>query len=97
MFLSLDTKKTPKHLKYRPVIKNLRDLASGLVGAIAAQAAGAEGKGNSIRALHGSHASVPIGCAAAIVTQTDSVFHIFLQEQQGVKSESVLKFSLRMI
>lgn len=79
-----------KGIKYRPVIENLRNLASGLVGAVAAQAAGAEGEGNSIRALYGGYASVPIGCAAAIVPQADSIFHILLQEQQG-RCEFVLK------
>lgn len=79
-----------KGIKYRPVIENLGDLASGLVGAVAAQAAGAEGEVNSIRALYGGHASIPIGCAAAIVPQADSIFHILLQEQQG-RSEFALK------
>lgn len=61
-----------------PVVQNLWDLSSGLVGPIAAQATGAEGKGHTIRALHCGHASVPISCPAAIVSQSDSILYPFL-------------------
>lgn len=50
-----------------PVIENLWDLSSGLVGPIATQAAGAEGEGHTIGALHCGHPSVPISRPATVV------------------------------
>lgn len=50
-----------------PVVENLWDLSSGLVGAVAAQAAGAEGEGDTVRALDGGHAAIPVSRPAAVV------------------------------
>lgn len=67
-----------------PVVENLWDLSSGLVGPIATQAACAEGEGHTIRALHSGHTSIPIGCPAAVVTQSDSILHPLLQQNKFI-------------
>lgn len=51
-----------------PVVENLWNLPSCLISPIAAQAARAEGEGHTIGALHCGHTSVPISCAATIVS-----------------------------
>lgn len=51
-----------------PVVENLWNLPSCLVSPIAAQAAGAEGEGHTVGALHCGHTSVPISCTATIVS-----------------------------
>lgn len=61
-----------------PVVQYLWYLSSGLVGPVAAQATGSEGKGHAIGTLNRGHPSIPIGCSAAIVTQADSIFHTLL-------------------
>ncbi len=68
-----------------PVVENLWDLSSGLVGAIATQAAGAEGEGHTIRALHCGHTSIPISCPAAVVSQSDSILHPLLQQREFIR------------
>lgn len=85
-----ETERRIKRANWRlPVVENLRDLPSGLVGPIAAQAAGAKGEGHAIRALHCGHTSIAIGCAAAIVPQSNGIFHPFLQKWR-LKDETVL-------
>ena len=57
------------------------NLSPGLVCAITAQAARAEGKRHAIRALNCGHASISIGCAASVVPQAHSIFNIFLRNK----------------
>lgn len=71
-----------------PVVENLWDLSSRLVGPIATQAAGAEGEGHTIRALHCGHTSIPISCPAAVVPQSDSILHPLLQQTKFI-SETI--------
>lgn len=61
-----------------PVVENLWNLSSCLVGPIATQAARAEGEGHTIRALHCGHTSIPIDCPAAIVSQSNSILYPLL-------------------
>ena len=61
-----------------PVVEDLGDLSTRLVGAVAAQAAGAEGEGHAVRALHRGHAAVAVGRAAAIVAQAHRVLDALL-------------------
>lgn len=63
-----------------PVIENLRDLSSRLVGTVAAQTTSAEGEGHTIRALHRGHAAIPVCSAAAVIAQSHCILHPFLQE-----------------
>lgn len=63
-----------------PVVENLWDLSSRLVGPIATQAAGAEGEGHTIGALHRGHTSIPISSSTAIVSQSDGILHPLLRE-----------------
>lgn len=65
-----------------PVVEDLWDLPSGLVGAIATQAAGTEGEGDTIGALHRGHASITVSRPAAVVPQSDSVLHPLLQQKK---------------
>lgn len=62
-----------------PVVENLRDLPSGLVGPIAAQAAGAEGEGHAVGALHCGHTAIAVSRAAAVVPQPNGVLHPLLR------------------
>lgn len=71
-----------------PVVENLWDLSSGLVGPIATQAAGAEGEGHTIRALHCGHTSIPISCAAAVVSQSDSILYSLLQQNKFIRDHT---------
>lgn len=75
-----------------PVVENLWDLSSCLVGPIATQAAGAEGEGHTVRALHCGHTSIPISCPAAVVSQSDSILHPFLQQNKLI-SDTVRIFN----
>ena len=60
-------------------------MSAGLVGAVAAQAAGAEGEGHAVGALHCRHAAVPVGRAASVVTQAHGVLDPLLvwREERG--------------
>lgn len=65
---------------HTPIVQYLWNLSSGLVCAITAQAACAEGKSHPIWALNGGHSSISIGCTTSIVPQTHSILNIFLQD-----------------
>lgn len=65
---------------FLPVVENLWNLSSCLVGPVATQAACAEGEGHTIRALHRGHTSIPISCPAAIVSQSNSILYPLLQK-----------------
>lgn len=63
-----------------PVVENLGNLPSCLIGPIATQAACAEGERYTIRALHCGHSSIPISCATAIISQSNRILYPFLQQ-----------------
>ena len=69
---------------YLPVVEDLWDLSSGLVGPVATQAAGAEGEGHPIRTLHCGHTSIPISCPASVVSQSHSVLYALLQQNEFI-------------
>lgn len=80
MFYHFKTVPLPLHT-HLPIVEYLWNLSSGLVRAVTTQAAGAERKRHTIRALNRGHSSISIGCAAPIVPQAYSIFNILLHDK----------------
>lgn len=72
---------SPSLYTHLPIVEYLWNLSPGLICAITTQAACAECKCHTIRALNSGHASISIGCTASVVSQAHGIFNIFLHNK----------------